>query len=135
MANKLKGEVGLVSNGDTSKREVRLESGGRSYTMIFSINALCELENDFDDVIAEVAAVLSGTGKKRLTMMRRVFRAGLSDYHPEVTEKQAGLLITALGAHAAFAKMAEAFTLAFPPVEGAWVPLDGSASESTGSRS
>jgi hypothetical protein len=137
MAKKSKGQVGLVSNGDTSSRQVPIKPKGnvaekeatfnfsdKTYTMIFSINALCELENDYDDVFAEFAGLLSGSGKKRNTVLRKVFRAGLSDHHPEMTERQAGLLMTAMGFHAALTKVADAFTLAFPIPEGAEVPLE-----------
>jgi hypothetical protein len=130
MAKKSKGEVGFVSDGDTSKREVRFVSnrdvsarassftaGDKTYTMIFSINALCELENDFEDPVAEFNRIMSGDVKKRLQTTRKIFRAGLSDYHPEMTEKQAGLLMTALGQQA-FVIMADAFTLAFSESAG-----------------
>jgi hypothetical protein len=124
MAKKSKGEVAIVTDAGAAKRETSFVAAGKTYTMVFSINALCELESDFDDVVGEVAAVLAGTGKKRITVMRKVFRAGLSDHHPEVTEKEAGAIMTAIGPAMAFAKVAEAFTLAFPPTDGGDVPLD-----------
>jgi len=136
MAKKSKGEVGLVSNGDTNSKRVAIKPKGslvekstsfdfseKTYTMIYSINALCELENDFDDVFAEVDGLLQGTTKKRTTVLRKVFRAGLSDHHPEMTEKQAGVLMTAMGFHVALMKVAEAFKLAFAVSEGD-VPLE-----------
>lgn len=115
--------MAIVTDASAARWQTSFAADGKTYTMVFSINALCELETDFDDVVAEVAGVLSGSGKKRLTTLRKVFRAGLSDHHPEMTERQAGLLMTAIGPQAAFAKVAEAFALAFPIAE-ADVPLE-----------
>jgi hypothetical protein len=111
MANKVRGEVGF-------------EADGRAWTLAYSTNALCELEEELDDVVVSIADLLNGAGgKRRLSTLRAVFRAGLLDRHPEVTTADAGRLIDAIGMKAAFGKVSEAIALAFPVPEDA-VPLD-----------
>jgi hypothetical protein len=146
MANKSKGEVGFVSDGDTKPRQVTVKSGGslekrktsfasdgNAYTMIFSIGALCELEDDFDDVLMEINSVLTGSCKHRLSKMVKIFRAGLHDHHPELTETQVRDLMTSIGVNNVIETMAKAITLSFgdPESSGGDRPLE-STPASTG---
>jgi hypothetical protein len=104
MANKAKGEVGF-------------EVDGKSYTLVFSINALCELENQLGGDVANIAAAGFG-GIKRYSTLRATFWAGLTDHHPNMTLQAVGKIINALGIQKADELAGEAFKLAFPPANG-----------------
>jgi hypothetical protein len=99
MANKLKGEVGF-------------EADGQSYTLVFSVNALCELEDKLGASVSDIGGLL--TRGKRFSTIRTVFWAGLVDHHPDLALKDAGRIITAIGIEQADALIGEAFGLTFP---------------------
>lgn len=111
MANKLRGEVGF-------------EADGKSYTLAFSINALCQMEDRIGVSVADVGTALSG--KRRYSTLRSLFWCALCDYHPGLTEQDAGRIMAAIGTNKADALVAEAFKLAFPDPG----PLDGEAAAS-----
>ncbi len=100
MANKLKGEVSF-------------QSGEKTYTMRFSANALCELEDALEMGVNTVATQLANPESMRLKMVRVVFWAGLRDHHPEITLHQAGEIITDVSLTAAMGLVSKAFELAF----------------------
>lgn len=100
MANKLKGEVSF-------------EVGEKSYTMRFSANALCELEDATDMGINAVASQISDPANLRLKTVRAVFWAGLRDHHPEMTLHQAGEIVTEITLPKALELVGSAFELAF----------------------
>jgi len=95
--------------------EVAVETNGASYTLRFSTNAICELEDHMGEPINVIAARLGNAEQVGLKMARALFWAALRDNHREVTLPQAGELIDALGAGAAMEKVGEAFRAAFPP--------------------
>lgn len=80
-ANPLKGEVSRVIAGET-------------YTLLFSIDVLCAVEDRFDKGIAQLAAIILRT--QRLGIVRALLHAGLAAHHPQLTEAQAGELIVEL---------------------------------------
>ena len=104
MANKQKGEVKFVA-------------AGQHYVLRFSNNALCELEDATGRGALEVAADLQGAGddntKIRFKTVRTLFWAGLTDHHPDLTEKDAGNILQDLGLEKAFPLIGEAFQLVF----------------------
>lgn len=100
MANKHKGEVSF-------------EVAGVNYTMRFSANALCELEDALDMGINAVATQLGNPASLRLKTVRAVFWAGLRDHHPDMTTVQAGDLVTELGIPRAIELVGKAFELTF----------------------
>jgi hypothetical protein len=120
-----------------AKGEVSIEADGKRYTLAFSINALCELEDKLGESVADIGS-LAAKGK-RFSTIRTVFWAGLHDHHPDLTLQDAGKIISAMGIEAADAAVAEAFGLAFPEVKAAPVPLEikpaPAARARTGSRS
>lgn len=126
MANKFRGDVSF-------------ESGGQTYTMRFSANALCELEDALEMGVNAVASQLANPESMRLKMVRVVFWAGLRDHHPEITLHQAGEIITDVSLTAAMGLVSKAFELAFqdnskthPPQPGKKSPEVKSGSAGTG---
>jgi hypothetical protein len=112
VANRWKGEIGF-------------EAEGKRYTLMYSINALCMLESEFSDVSADIGALIGGKSGKRMTTLRTVFWAGLSDYHPELSKKEVGDIMTSLGFMPSLNKVTEAIVLAFPEMAAGVDPLAG----------
>lgn len=114
MANRFKGEVSF-------------RAGDIEYTMRFSANALCELEDAIGMGVNAVATQLADPSSLRLKMVRSVFWAGLRDRHPDMTIKHAGDLITELSLTKAMELVSDAFTLAFAREAEAHPPQPGEA--------
>lgn len=98
------------------KGEVAFEAGGRAYTLVLDINALCTLEDRLDMSVDQIAASL-GKGM-RLGVLRLMFWAGLQAKHPGVPEVGVGDILGDLirehGAQRAGELIGQAFTAAFP---------------------
>ncbi len=107
MPNRVKGEIGVTVD------EGRLAG---DYTLLLGFNALCSLEEDFPDIMKGKFDI-SGVRD-----IRRVFHVALEDHHPDLTERDAGSIIGAIGAEAASEKIGEALSAAFPDVKGGGAP-------------
>lgn len=106
MANPLRGSVAL-------------QVGDRAYTLSFSINALCELEEHMEQPIAQIATALAKPDQIRLGAVRALVWAATRDHHPEIDLKAAGDVIDAAGVQQVMPVIGKAFQLAFPaPTEG-----------------
>jgi len=101
MSNKYRGEVALSIDGAT-------------YTLCFTVNALCSLEDVLDKSITEIIGGLSDINKLRLKTMRALLWAGLNVKHPEINIEAAGELIAKGSAVDVMTKVFEAIRLAFP---------------------
>lgn len=97
---------------------VALQAGERSYTLSFSVNAICELEAELDKPVAEIIASIQDPKKLRLSSVRALVWAALRDHHDDVTIKLAGEIASDAGFEATVEKVGEAFRLAFPEVKG-----------------
>lgn len=104
MQNPVRGEVGFTV-------------ADQHYVLLFSINALCALEDALDMSVSDIGAKM--TAGMRMSFLRTVFWAGLIDRRPALTELQAGDILSELGAAEAGALIAQAFTAAFPKAEAA----------------
>jgi len=98
MANPLKGEVAFQVEGE-------------SYTLVFAVNAICQMEAALDLSVSEIAAELD-LGLN-VTFLRTVFWAALLQHHG-VDLTRAGELMTAFGVKPSAKLIIEAFRLAFP---------------------
>jgi hypothetical protein len=98
MTNKLKGEV-TVTIGD------------RDLIVVYSTDALIELETRFGKGVQEIGQMLIDS--LRVSDMRTIFRAGLIEYQPEITEQEAGRLMSQMGLLQVGELVTEAFGLAF----------------------
>lgn len=97
-----------------NRGEVSLPVGGTDYKLSFSVNALCELEELFDQPVAELAALMNDSAKVRMSVARAMVWAALRDHHEAVTLKEAGAIATEAGLTATMAAVGKAFSLAFP---------------------
>jgi hypothetical protein len=97
---------------------VALQVGDRAYTLSFSINALCELEDLLGQPVAKIAAQMNKPEEVRMKTVRAIVWAALRDHHEEVDLKQAGLIASESGVPAVMDAIGRAFTLAFPDQKG-----------------
>lgn len=107
MANALRGSVAL-------------QAGDTAYTVSFSINALCELEDAFGVPVQRIGELFSKDTS--IKDVRKLVRCALSDHHPEMTDKSAGEVITRAGIPDCMDAVQKAFKLAFPEVKDAENP-------------
>jgi hypothetical protein len=115
MANKYKGEVAFG------------EIDGHPLILVFTINAMVEMEDALGDQVVELGVRLA-SGGINWRDLRTMVRWGLSTYHPELDEIAAGEVISQLGITDAMSLVTEAFTGAFgmpEPAEGEDAPASG----------
>jgi hypothetical protein len=103
--------------------EVPFDLDGKSYKLAYSINALCELEDQMGKSVVEIADLLSKPERLHVSAVRTLFWAGLLDNHPGVTPEEAGNIMTGLGIVPALGLVAKTFVLAFPQMAADQDPL------------
>lgn len=102
MANKHRGEVTIMIEG-------------KVYTLCFSIDAMCQLEDVLGKGIVVITQEFADPIKIKVGTARAAFWAALQEHHPEVTLKAAGELIPAAGGLTVILeKVGEAIIQAFP---------------------
>lgn len=116
--------------------QVTLQAGDTAYTLSFSVNALCVLEEELDMPVAKVATAMNDPETVRLSLIRAVVWGALQDHHPEIDLAAAGSIASEAGIAATMEAVGRAFHLAFPEAgEGADQPDPQKAgAKSTGSR-
>lgn len=76
--------------------QLGFEVEGERWTFAFSTNALCVVEEEFDLAdITQLEKVLSGSPSLRT--IRKLFRIGLTDQHPDMTDVEAGRIMQDVG--------------------------------------
>jgi hypothetical protein len=108
-ANPLKGEFGFTC-------------GGVEYVLVYTVDALCALEDRLNMSVVQIGEAFGGD--PRLTFLRIVFHAGLHEYHPDLTPKQAGELMQAYGLEKAGNMVGTAFMAAFGEPEAGAATAD-----------
>lgn len=104
------------------KGELAFEAGGKTYTLRFSTNAICELEDKLDrsflSISGDLAKAVTEPDKVRFGTVRAIMWAGLRDHHPNLTVEEAGEIMTQVGGMLpAVGLVTDAFVLAFPSPE------------------
>ncbi len=90
------------------KGEVGFKAGESDYILLLDFNALCDLEDDFP-------GIMDGSFElKSPKAIRRVFRAGLAEHHPDLDDKAAGRVIQEVGIAKAGDLIGQAFKASFP---------------------
>lgn len=97
--------------------QVSIDIDGKAYKLVYSTNALCELEDALNRNVNSITAEVQDPSKVRLKTLRAMFWAGLTEHHPDIDLKAAGNLMTIGGASAVMTKVGEAFRLAFPEAD------------------
>lgn len=103
MVNRIKGEVGF------SVDEYGLAG---DYVLLLDFNALCDLEGDLPGLMDGTAEI------KTPSAIRTVFHAGLQAHHPEVSLRDAGNIIQALGIERAGDLVRQSFEASFSTAKG-----------------
>ncbi len=93
---------------------ITFKAGREKYTLRFSFNALCLLEDETGKGMSELFE-----GDMKLGTVRTTVWAGLQDEHPDLEPKDVGDLIDKVGIDVVKDKLAEALQAAFPDAEGA----------------
>ena len=106
MANPLRGEV-------------ELKTPEKTYTMRMSINAIVNIENDFDLGINEVAQMLGEAKGMRIGHLRTIVKHSLGDEQPGLTDDEVGEIIGAAGVNETGEAIRQAMNLAFPDAKKA----------------
>lgn len=90
--------------------EVALPAGDATYTLVYTTNAVCALEEDLGQSLAEIV-----NGMGRLKVMRAVLWAGLLERHQLGKPEDAGPIMDAAGVPAVVEAVNRAISSAFPP--------------------
>jgi len=102
--------------------EVPLDIDGTTYKISLSLNAMCELEEEFGRpllaVISDLEAAQADPTKLEVKTLRALVWGALQDHHPEISIKEAGILAGRAGLPVIMGKLMEAIQLAFPAVTG-----------------
>lgn len=101
MANKERGEIAF-------------DALGQSWTLKLGTNAMCEIEDAIGKTISEIGEVMGDQKRVTIKLMRTVFWGALRDHHEDITVKQAGGIIDAIGMQQAGRLIGEAFQAAMP---------------------
>jgi hypothetical protein len=76
--------------------QLGFEVDGNRWVFAFTTNALCAVEEEFDlKDISELETVLAQSPSLRT--IRKLFRIGLTDCHPEMSDHEAGQIMEAVG--------------------------------------
>ena len=85
-----------MASANPQRGQLGFEVDGQRWTMAFGTNALCAIEDEFGLTdITQLEGVLNN--KPSLRTIRTLFRLGLTDCHPDMTDMEAGQLIDAVG--------------------------------------
>lgn len=93
-----------------NRGEVSFEAEGTAWTLVFSINALCDLEDRTGRSVQD----LNLDGALSMRLLRDLIWAGLRERHPAVTVEDAGRIATAAGMGVMQEKVMQAIVAAFP---------------------
>lgn len=86
----------IVAGANPQRGQLGFEVKGERWTFAFSTNALCVVEDEFElKDITELETVLSD--KPSMRTIRTLFRIGLTDMHPDMTDVEAGRIMEEVG--------------------------------------
>ena len=100
--------------GNSVKGVFDLPAGDAVYKIRFGMNEIIELEEKFDRPATQIFTEMMTAENFRFRYLRDILHAGLQEHHPDVTEKEAGNIITEVGVTAASRVLMEAVMAAFP---------------------
>lgn len=98
--------------------QVDVSTDGATYRFSLSVNAICELEDKLDRPIAQIADLLNDPAKIRMKLVRTLTWAALLDHQPEISERDAGTVVSAIGIQRAVGAVMRSMQLAFPDEAG-----------------
>ena len=85
-----------MSSANTHRGQLGFEVDGQEWVFAYTTNALCEVEEAFDlKDISELETVVANNPSLRT--IRTLFRIGLTDCQPDMTDREAGEIMEAVG--------------------------------------
>lgn len=93
--------------------EYRVKIEGKDYVLRFSADTICDLEEALGMTLNQISEQMQDPAKLRMSVVRTMFCAGLSDKHAEFDDAARRTLFKALGPVEAVGHVAKAFGLAF----------------------
>lgn len=84
-------------NANKERGEVPFVSGGKSYVLKMTSNAMCELESVSGRTLQEIATAIADPDTRRMTDVRLFLWAMLRHHHPELAVEHVGPLIDDAG--------------------------------------
>ncbi|ETA53984.1 GTA-gp10 family protein [Ponticoccus alexandrii] len=104
------------------KGQVSREIDGTVYTFELTVNAFCDLEEATGKATLQIMQDMekaAQTGDVQFRDIRRIFWAALIEHHPDITEREAGRVLTKVGdMEAQMAFLEDVFALAMPDSTG-----------------
>lgn len=100
------------------KGEVSLAVGDVVYTLRLSINALCEMEDAFGKPVGEIVKLLQAEDGVRISHLRAVVRAALSEHHPGLSPTEVGSIMSDAGIDRIGGVLVDLFSATFPDRKG-----------------
>ncbi len=92
---------------------VALEAGEKVYSLRFTTNSICELEDHFGGKgISQI--VVEMQGQPSMKLVRAMIWGALIDGHPNLTMKEAGTILDEVGIETITEKLGEALKRYFP---------------------
>lgn len=109
---------------NTIKGEVQVEAGGKTYTLVMSVNAYCAMEKLEGLNMETLFAVLQHPEKHTLTLYRSILYCALQEYHPDASVNDAGRIMSLIGLTKAMPALLDAVRASMPML-GVGMPADG----------
>jgi len=97
---------------------VALEAGGKVYSLRFTTNSICELEDSLGKPIMQIVNDMQSESGASMKLIRSLVWAALLDGHPGIGTKEAGALIDDAGMETITEKILLAIQRFFPDQEG-----------------
>lgn len=94
-------------------KEVAIECDGKTYPIVFDLNAIAELEDHYGSVEAAFEAVDSGSVKA----IRKILWVGLLHHNDDITEREVGRMITMTNLPDIMAQVVSAMNNGLPTVD------------------
>lgn len=101
-----------------ARGEATFQAVGKTWTLRFGNNAICDAEQEFQRPFGEIVAGLGGSGF-RFQTFRTLFRLGLRHHHAAATDEMAGDLIDEIGMTEALRITVEGIKAAMPAAKAA----------------
>ncbi len=105
-----------------NRSAVALEAGDKVYSLRFSTNAICELEEHFGKPIMAIVNDLEDESRVGMGLVRAIVWAALLEQNPNITHKEAGRILDEAGQQVVMEKIGLALQRFFPDGEASDKP-------------
>jgi hypothetical protein len=102
---------------NTERGEVDFEASGKTWTIRYTANALCEMEDALGQKTGAIIGQMQGADGVSLKTLRAIFWAGLRGGGQKVSIEAAGDVMDAVGIPAVTELIGRGFERAFPGAE------------------